>query len=302
MRHLWSSLAGLAAAPVVWVLLALGQLGSAQTIAGWEERGSYNTVDLIAPAAYLVTAGVVLGLLATLRVSPAGPLVAGVLLAGPYVAMFADPFRVRDAVPADRELLGEPLSFRLPLDNGTLLLVGVLLLMAVFSVQRWRRWPAPAAAPAAQAEVPEAPVEGTPSAVPIAVPDDADGQQWRRPAAEAGQPAAGAPAPVGAAPAVDGPAADRPAADRSAPDRPAADEPTVAGWPPPAATEPAAARAAGESSTDASPRPRDDASPRPGDPAERSQPDRSMQRSAPPPAESPWLAPPRQAHRENPGE
>lgn len=152
MRHLWSLLAGVVAAPLTWCLIALGQSGSQDTVGDWVQSGTFDATDLIEPAAYLAAAGVVLGLVATLRISPVGPLVGGVLLAAAYVGMFIAPLDVRDAVPDDWDVLDRQLPLRLPLDNGTLLLVGVLLLMAVFSAQRWRRWPAPAAAPAPTAE------------------------------------------------------------------------------------------------------------------------------------------------------
>ncbi|SBT52112.1 hypothetical protein [Micromonospora auratinigra] len=144
MRHLWSFLAGLVVAPLTWVLVTLGQDGSGRTVHRWVELGTYSTPNLIEPAVYLGVAGILLGLLATLRFSPLGPLVAGLLLAVPYVGMFVAPFSVRDRVPENWKVLGDPLPLRLPLENGTLFLIGVLLLMAVFSVQRWRRWPAPA--------------------------------------------------------------------------------------------------------------------------------------------------------------
>lgn len=158
MRHLWSLLAGAVAAPLTWVLVALGQGGSTRTVTGWVETRSFDTVDLIEPAAYLAVAGILLGLLGTLRWSPLGPVVAGALLIAPYAGMFADPLAVRDAVPGGWKILGDPIPLRLPLDNGTLLLVGALLLMAAFSAQRWRRWPAPAPAPA-PAPVAEEPVD-----------------------------------------------------------------------------------------------------------------------------------------------
>jgi hypothetical protein len=146
MRHLWSFLAGVAAAPLSWLLIALGQSGSGRTITGWIETNSFNAANLIEPAVYLAAAGILLGLLGTLRISPLGPMVAGLLLIAPYAGMFVDPFAVHDAVPGDRRLLGDSLQLRLPLENGTLLLLGALLLMATFSWQRWRRWPAPAGA------------------------------------------------------------------------------------------------------------------------------------------------------------
>ncbi|SDY72610.1 hypothetical protein SAMN05444365_103264 [Micromonospora pattaloongensis] len=146
MRHLWSLLAGIVVAPITWLLIALGQGGSSRTVAGWVEDGRYDTARLIEPAAYLVAAGILLGLLGTLRVSPLGPLAAGLLLVGAYAGMFAAPFVIHDSLPDNEQLLGRPLPLELPLDNGTLFLLGALLLMATFSAQRWRRWPGTSAA------------------------------------------------------------------------------------------------------------------------------------------------------------
>ncbi|BCJ58491.1 hypothetical protein [Micromonospora endophytica] len=157
MRHLWSFLAGLVVVPVTWVLVTLGQDGSAGTVDRWVEIGTSNTANLIEPAVYLAVGGIVLGLLGTLRISPLGPLVAGLLLVTPYVGLFITPFQVRERIPDDWEFLGDPLPLRLPVENGTLFLIGVLLLMATFSGQRWRRWPRPVteAAPAAPAPTEE---------------------------------------------------------------------------------------------------------------------------------------------------
>ncbi len=143
MRHLWSFLAGLVVAPVTWVLVTLGQDGSAGTVDRWVEIGTSNTANLIEPAVYLAVGGIVLGLLGTLRVSPLGPLVAGLLLITPYLGLFVSPFGVRDRIPDGWEFLGDPLPLRLPVQNGTLFLIGMLLLMATFSGQRWRSWPRP---------------------------------------------------------------------------------------------------------------------------------------------------------------
>jgi len=145
VRHFWSLLAGVVAAPVVWVLVALGQSGSATTISRWAETDTFHTARLIEPAVYLAVAGIVLGLIATLRISPLGALAAGLLLATPYALMFVEPLRTRSAVPGGWKLFGDPLPLRLPLENGTLLLLGSLLVVAMFSAQRWRRWPVAAA-------------------------------------------------------------------------------------------------------------------------------------------------------------
>lgn len=145
MRHLWSFLAGLVVAPLTWVLVTLGQDGSGRTVDRWVEVGTFNTANLIEPAVYLGVAGLLLGLLGTLRTSPLGPLVAGLLLVTPYVGMFVTPFEVRNRIPDDWRVFGDPLPLRLPVENGTLFLIGTMLVLATFSRQRWRRWPAPVA-------------------------------------------------------------------------------------------------------------------------------------------------------------
>jgi hypothetical protein len=134
-------LAGVVAAPLTWVLVSMGQSGSSSTVARWAEAGRYDTLDLIEPAAYLAVAGILLGVIGTLRFSPLGPLVAGLLLVAPYAGLFADPIAVRDAVPDNWNVLDRDIPLVVPLDNGTLLLLGALLVIATFSVQRWRRWP-----------------------------------------------------------------------------------------------------------------------------------------------------------------
>ncbi|MDH6462107.1 hypothetical protein M2302_002282 [Micromonospora sp. A200] len=157
MRHLWSFLAGLVVAPITWVLITLGQDGSGRTVNRWVEIGTYSTPNLIEPAVYLGVAGILLGLLGTLRISPLGPLVAGLLLVIPYVGMFIAPFTVLDKIPDNWKVLGDPLPLDQPVRNGTLFLIGLLLLMATFSVQRWRQWPA---APSTGAEL--TPADDTP--------------------------------------------------------------------------------------------------------------------------------------------
>jgi hypothetical protein len=158
MRHLWSLLAGVVAVPLTWAMITLGQDGSTRTVTRWLEVGKYNGANLIEPAVYLAIAGILLGLIGTLRVSPLGPLVAGLALVTPYAGLFIDPFWMRDTVPTNWEVFGDPLPLLLPVENGTLFFLGALLLIATFSGQRWRRWPAAAEAAA---------VPGTDAAEPV---------------------------------------------------------------------------------------------------------------------------------------
>lgn len=143
MRHLWSLLAGIVAAPLAWLGLATGQYGSKHAVFEWQRDGRFDTVELIGPVIFLLAVGVLLGLVGTLRWSPAGPLAAGALLAIPTLFMFVNPFETLDAFSYDEtnRILGQDLQLWRPVENGTLLVLGALLLMAVFSTQRWRQWP-----------------------------------------------------------------------------------------------------------------------------------------------------------------
>jgi hypothetical protein len=176
MRHLWSLIAGVVVAPLAWALLAMGQAGTSATITAWTGDNAFDTADLIQPAAYLVAAGVLLGLVATLRISPLGALVAGLAYLGLNVGLFIDPFSVTDAVPNNWKPFGETIPLRGPLVNGTLAAIGALLVVAAFSAKRWRQWPtaAPVAVPGeepvvTEGEEPTVVEQPTPSDQPTAV-------------------------------------------------------------------------------------------------------------------------------------
>jgi hypothetical protein len=141
MRHLGSLIAGILIAPVAWVLIALGQQKTTATVTPWLGGGAFNTADLIVPAAFVVAAGVLIGLIGTLRFSPIGALIVGVVYVALFVALFITPQSTLNAVPHNLRGLGQSVDLRVPIINGTLLIVGILLLVAAFSVKRWRRWP-----------------------------------------------------------------------------------------------------------------------------------------------------------------
>jgi hypothetical protein len=165
MRHLASLLAGMIAAPVAWLLIALGQEGFAD---------ARIPSGLAAPTAYVAAAGVLLGLIATLRISPLGPLVAGLLLLTVPVLLLVYGTRTLDAIPDTMWLFTRSFEVEpeLPLVNGTLVLVGSALVMAVFSAKRWRRWPATAAPAAGQPAVEPAvePAVARPAPEPVQLP------------------------------------------------------------------------------------------------------------------------------------
>nr|BFE65226.1 hypothetical protein GCM10020063_097520 [Dactylosporangium thailandense] len=141
MRHVGSLIAGMFIAPIAWLLIAIGQQQSAETVAKWVERGAFDSVDLLVPAAYLLGAGLLIGLIASLRISPVGPIVAGLALLATYVSLFIDPLSVMNSLPRDLAIGSLKVDLRLPIVNGTTAVLGLALLIAAFSVKRWRTWP-----------------------------------------------------------------------------------------------------------------------------------------------------------------
>ncbi len=155
MRHLGSLIAGIVAVPLGWLLLSFGQVSSAKAFANVASTGAYHTKDFIRPLIFLAVAGIVVGLIAALRISPVGPLLAGVVYAGSYVALLIAPKRTFDTFNYNVKIAHESADLTLPLTTGTGLAIGAALLVAVFSVGRWRRWPRPAVAePAAESTEP----------------------------------------------------------------------------------------------------------------------------------------------------
>ncbi|HEX6498043.1 MAG TPA: hypothetical protein VF054_03320 [Micromonosporaceae bacterium] len=208
MRHIASLVAGLLIAPLAWVLLAAGQTGSINVVDAWG-HGSAHPVDLLRPALCLVAAGLLLGLIVSLRVSPVGPLVAGVGYAAVYLAMIFKSSAVHDTMPGQFTAFGQPVDPQIPLDNGTVLLLGTILIMAVVSPGRWRRWPRPETAASGEA-VPT-------DAVPAQRADADDTLAPTSPAPTS--PAPTSPAPV--SPAPTSPAPTSPAPGGPAPAGPA---------------------------------------------------------------------------------
>jgi hypothetical protein len=143
MRHLGSLLAGLVIAPLAWVLLAFGQT---RVYAYWSPTAVDHNYPWIEPILYLVAAGLLVGLLASTRISPVGPLVAGAAYLAAGVAGLASASAAK-LLPHLLTISGRRADLRLPVGNGTAIVLGAAMLVAVVSASRWRRWPvAPARA------------------------------------------------------------------------------------------------------------------------------------------------------------
>jgi hypothetical protein len=160
MRHLWSLIAGVVLAPIVWAVAAFGQAVTAQVGANGAPT-SFESKLLIAAAAF-AGAGLVFGIIGTLRISPVGPLIAGLAYLGCYGFAIAAPGTAHDAFDRVTKVAGYEVHYATALTTGLIPVLGAALLMAVFSPSRWRSWPPAAAEPSATA----------PSGEPSSIPED----------------------------------------------------------------------------------------------------------------------------------
>ncbi|GAA2379146.1 hypothetical protein Cme02nite_17870 [Catellatospora methionotrophica] len=141
MRHVWSLLAGIALTPVAWIVVAYGQA----VLFDAGQVGGHHPLWL--GLALFAAVGLVLGLIGTLRVSPAGPLFMALSYLGATGLLIARPETARQLLPDLVQVGGTlvvPLS---PVSTGVLGLIGAMMVIAVASPQRWRSWPRPAAEP-----------------------------------------------------------------------------------------------------------------------------------------------------------
>ncbi|PWR06602.1 hypothetical protein DKT69_36550 [Micromonospora sicca] len=165
MRHVGTLIAAIVIGPLAWILLAIGQGRSVQAFTAAQTSGAFNTGDFVRTALLLAAAGILLGLIATLRFSPLGAVLTGIVYAGSYLAMMMRPTWLLRLLGHQGTVAGQHADLATPVRTGTTLLIGAAMLVAVLSVQRWRRWPRPAA---------EAPEMATPesSSSPVALAPD----------------------------------------------------------------------------------------------------------------------------------
>lgn len=141
MRHSATLIAAVIIGPLAWVLIAFGQDRSAQVFATADTAGVLHGSDLVRPLLVLAAAGILLGLIATLRFSPVGAAVTGALYAASSLLVLAAPTTVLRLLRHNMSVAGWHADTSAPVRSGTSLLLGGLLLVAVVSVGRWRRWP-----------------------------------------------------------------------------------------------------------------------------------------------------------------
>jgi hypothetical protein len=150
MRHLWSLLLALGLTPLIYAAAGV----SAIRLADARELGASAGIGLGAG----LLAGGLYALLVMVRLSPVGPVVAGLAYLGVTIWALLDRDGFTSIIPAD--LFNEVGALHRPVGMGTALLAAPLIL-TVFSPGRWRGVKSPAigtydAAPIYPAAVPSA--------------------------------------------------------------------------------------------------------------------------------------------------
>ncbi|SCE66151.1 hypothetical protein GA0070607_0085 [Micromonospora coriariae] len=142
MRHIKTVIAALIVGPLAWVLLAAGQGRAMRVFADAQDSGdALDPNALLKPLLVLAAAGLLLGLIATVRISPIGSVLAGLAYIVSYAGLLFSPVRLLDLLSHKLSVAGYQIDLLTPVRTGTTLLLGSLLLVGVASVQRWRRWP-----------------------------------------------------------------------------------------------------------------------------------------------------------------
>ena len=135
MRHFGSIILSIVFAPIIYVLAGIGMIRLA-TNSGLVAQGrGTNWTDVGIGAGAVVVAGALYAILAMARISPLGPLIAGLA----YVAaQLWALFRQANVVSTlGRSVFGTSGAAEAPL-TGLALLLAVPLLATIFSSRRWR--------------------------------------------------------------------------------------------------------------------------------------------------------------------
>lgn len=133
MRHVWSLIAGILITPLAWFLIAFGQGAMSR---GQASDGVQD--DVILGGLLIIGVGLLLGLVSSLRTSPVGALVGGLIFVGAAAFALIRPIDALEVFSREVVLGDYKTNIADPLNHGTLAVAGGMLLIAVFSAARWR--------------------------------------------------------------------------------------------------------------------------------------------------------------------
>ncbi|GAA4918386.1 hypothetical protein LX16_4523 [Stackebrandtia albiflava] len=133
MRHIASLLAGIVIAPLAWLLIGAGQIGlNPSTYADYD-----GAPDRLVAIVMFAAAGILLGLLAVTRLSPAGPVLVGVVFVAGFALFRADVFTITLPEATTGFMLPRE-SVGVAGESGLIVAVAALLLMSAVVPARWR--------------------------------------------------------------------------------------------------------------------------------------------------------------------
>lgn len=133
MRHTWSLVAGVVLAPLGWFLLAFGQAAMTQSVTLSTSDGDFLLGGLL-----IIGVGLILGLLSSLRTSPVAALATAVLYLGLTVYLLISPLSASDLLGNKIGVGSYDVVLSAPLHTGVLGAIGGMMLIAAFSMSRWR--------------------------------------------------------------------------------------------------------------------------------------------------------------------
>jgi hypothetical protein len=168
MRHLWSLLLALVLTPLIYGAAGVAAVHLADALTfgtgSSDARGAETAGNIIFGLGLGLAAGGLFAVLVMVRLSPVGPLFAGLVYLGVTLYALVDPEGFASLIPAD--LFGQAGALYRPVGLGTTLLA-VPLILTVASPRRWRgpeRAVAGEIPPAAPASVPPYEDASVPSA------------------------------------------------------------------------------------------------------------------------------------------
>jgi hypothetical protein len=133
MRHFAALSAAILIAPLTWLLLAFGQDRPDQMTSG-----AVDVTGVDRTLACLLGAGLLVGLVATLRLSRLGVALTGVAYAAVHLSALVFPEAVLGLFPAGVSVAGRSVDPTLPLRTGTALVFAVVMLAAMAGLGRRR--------------------------------------------------------------------------------------------------------------------------------------------------------------------
>jgi hypothetical protein len=138
MRHVLSVVLGIVLAPLIYIAAGIAAVKFTESRTG----DSLNLAPTAIALGAALAAGGLYALLVMARLSPVGPVLAGVLYLGVTIWALVSPSSFTDVVPGD--LFSIEGALHIPVGMGTVILA-VPLLVTIFSPRRWRRFATPGA-------------------------------------------------------------------------------------------------------------------------------------------------------------